>query len=350
MNIDKRNKLLHRIMSDYFIIYINNKKYIIKRPTRYILNEAQLVYEKTLTNNKFNNWASENRCLAKLIQSGKWPIDGDKRIIGLEEILNNLKVQLYQSILQSEKIKKIRKQLIQVEKALNNLHEIKHSLDSFTNKGFAYLAQQQFIILSTLYNTDNQLLSNFENISHGLMEKIRFGLIKQSINSAQFRELARTNPWRLYWGISDNPFGKSVVELDYDKRALITYSKMYDNIYENPECPDEKVIEDDDMLDGWMILQKQDRDEKKKEKTLDSTVNNLSSKYQNASEIFLPAKSMEDINQINKMNTVGAKIVKQQRQNMIKKQGQVGHGKLPDVVLEQNAQAQQQMKNRIKSS
>ena len=49
------------------------------------------------------------------------------------------------------------------------------------------------------------------------------------------------------------------------------------------------------------------------------------------------------------MNTVGAKMVKKQRQNLIKKQGQVGHGKLPDVVLEQHSQAQQQMKDHIKS-
>ena len=94
MNTDQRNKILNRIMSDYFIIYINRKKYIIKRPTRHILHEAQLLYEKTLSSNKYNDWASEQRCLLKLMQLGKWPVDGDQKISNLDELSNNLKVEL----------------------------------------------------------------------------------------------------------------------------------------------------------------------------------------------------------------------------------------------------------------
>ena len=50
------------------------------------------------------------------------------------------------------------------------------------------------------------------------------------------------------------------------------------------------------------------------------------------------------------MNTVGAKMVKKQRQNLIDKQGQVGHGRLPDQMIEKSAQSQQQIKNHLKSS
>ena len=344
MNVDQRTQLLHRIMSDYIIILINNKKYIIRRPTSDILYHAQLVYENILSKHRFNDWMGENECISHLINIGKWTLNGDQKIQEIEKFIEDQKVELYQSAMQPDKVKLTRKHLLKAKKLLGKLLEVRSSLDSFTLRSFAQMAQQQYIFEHTVYQGNERL----EYVSSPLLEQIKIKIYNLTIMSSEFRELARTDPWRSYWGITDNPFSSHVAELDYDKRTLIAYSKMYDNIYENPDCPSEQVIDDDDMLDGWMIVQRRDRQEKKKEKQTDNVVSSLSSKYQNASEIFLPVQSNEQIEQVDKMNSLKSKMVVKQRKRMIDKQGQVGAGKLPDEVFARQAQANEEFKNSVK--
>ena len=330
-------------MSDYFIILINNKKYIIRRPTSDILYRAQLVYENILSKHKFNDWMGENECINHLVNIGKWTLAGDQKMGEIEKFIEDQKVLLYQSAIQADKVRPIRKQLLQAKQFLNKLHEVKYSLHSFTLRGFAQFAQQQYILGKTIYQEEQWLT----DMSLKLLDQIKIKMCDFIVSSAEFRELARTDPWRSYWGMTDNPFSSHVVDLDHDKRTLMTYSKMYDNIYENPDCPSEQVINDDDMLDGWMIVQRRERQEKKQEKQSDNVVGNLSAKYQNSNEIFLPAQSKEQIGQVDKMNTVKSKMVRKQRQQMIDKQGRVGVGKLPDEVMALQSKSNEELKNRL---
>ena len=41
---------------------------------------------------------------------------------------------------------------------------------------------------------------------------------------------------------------------------------MYDGAYESVETPEDRIFEDDDAFDGWMIHIKRKRDREKKEK------------------------------------------------------------------------------------
>lgn len=345
MNLDQRNEILYRIMSDYYIIFINNKKYIMRRPTSSILYKAQLEYEKILSKYKFNDWMSESECINHLIDIGKWTLDGDAKMKEIEKFVEDHKVLLYQSFIQLDKVKQIRQHLIQAKQLLGRLYNAKHSLYSFTLACFSQTIKQNYIIEHTVYSNGQRL----SYVSPKLLELIKIKISRFAISSAEFRETARTDPWRSYYGITDNPFSRNITKLDYDKRTLLMYSKMYDNIYENPECPNEDIIEDDDMLDGWMILQKRERDEKKQEKQGDSAVQKLSSKYDGAHEIFLPAQSIEQADYINKMNSSKSKIVKQQRQKIIKEKGSVGTGQLPDEIFKQNLQANKQFVESVKN-
>ena len=94
--------------------------------------------------------------------------------------------------------------------------------------------------------------------------------------------------WRGYWNADKtNIFDKCTTELTDEQRALLNISRMYDNIYEHPECPDDKIIEDDDALDGWMILQKRKNDKDKKKSQFDSSNPNL----KNSGEVFVMSRS-----------------------------------------------------------
>jgi hypothetical protein len=338
--MDQRTKILNRIISDYHIILINSKKYVIRRPTQDILYQAQLEYENILTECKFNDWLSEEDCTNHLIRIGKWTPDGDKKIKDIHKFIEDQKVALYHSAIEAANDQVIRTQLAQAKDILNRMYGVKTSLHSFTLQGFAQVFKHQYILEHTIYRNDKRL----DYVSPKILNQIKMQLLGLNIGPTEIREIARTDPWRSYCGIVDNPFSKNFVDLDDDKRALMTYTKMYDNIHENPDCPPQNVIDDDDMLDGWMIVQGREKKEKKKEKNTDNIVHNLSPKYQNANEIFIPVKTQEQRDKVMGMNNLSGKMVQKQRQELLNKQPQVGAGKLPDEVLARSNQEIQQLK------
>ena len=63
------------------------------------------------------------------------------------------------------------------------------------------------------------------------------------------------------------------------------WSSLYDNIQESPDCPSNEVINDDDMLDGWMIIQKRNREQAKLQKDAENKFGNK--KISNADEVFI---------------------------------------------------------------
>jgi hypothetical protein len=87
---------------------------------------------------------------------------------------------------------------------------------------------------------------------------------------------------------------------------LMTLSRMYDNIYENPDRPDELVINDDDMLDGWLLVQKKKREQEAREATKEI----MERRHGNAGEIFIMADTEDDIKDIEKMNDARARVIK----------------------------------------
>jgi hypothetical protein len=337
MNLDQKTKLLYCIISDYDTVFINNKKYIIKCPTSDLLYRAQLLYDNIIYNHRFNEWMGVQDCVDHLTNIGKLPLNFEQKCQEIQSFIEDKKVELYKSAIQLDKVKQIRKQLQQAKYLLDKLYDIQASLESFTVLGYAKLNKLQYIIRHTTYYK-NKLC---DYMSNNLLMSIIRELHKNVIPPEQFRELARTDPWRSYWGIVDNPFSQNVIDLDYNKRILISYSKMYDNVYESIDCPEENIIHDDDMLDGWMIVQRNKKQEQRNQSSTNDIVSNLGSKYTNATEIFLPTPDVAQANAIHSMNTAKSKHVQKQRQSMINKQGQVGVGKLPDEILERQLQMNQ---------
>ena len=99
----------------------------------------------------------------------------------------------------------------------------------------------------------------------------------QAIEEAQYRELARNNPWRSYWSSEKTArgvFGVCAAETTTEQRTIMMFSSMYDSVYESGEAPEDNVIEDDDMLDGWFLIQKQKREQEKAKSEFEDTMKN----------------------------------------------------------------------------
>jgi hypothetical protein len=150
------------------------------------------------------------------------------------------------------------------------------------------------------------------------------------ITTEQFKELARDNIWKNYWNShkDNNLFQASIIELSDEQRALINISKMYDNVYEHPECPREAIINDDDALEGWMIVQRRKNEAAKKQNAFDSNNNNTMKK---AGEVFVMAESDGDVESILDMNTMESRAKLNEKLKHIDRVGEINDGELPDV-------------------
>jgi hypothetical protein len=70
------------------------------------------------------------------------------------------------------------------------------------------------------------------------------------------RAVARHPAWRARWKSACEtgaaPFEGAVASWDANKTALAYWSSFYDSIYKHPDCPPDKVVNDDVALEDWL--------------------------------------------------------------------------------------------------
>ena len=93
--------------------------------------------------------------------------------------------------------------------------------------------------------------------------------------------------------------------------SLIGWSKLYDSVNEAHESPRNEVIKDDDALDGWLAKQRKEREKQQGQQ-------NLGEKHSSADEVFVMARSKEEIEEISSLNDPHSKGVKRERMARLK--------------------------------
>jgi hypothetical protein len=258
-----------------------------------------------------------------------WSDDKDKLLNDLlPEKIENLKVDIFKANMEIDRREALREELRKSEKSLAALYNAKHNFDNFSCLGIALITKLEYILKSCCKHEDGKEC-DWSNVN--LKEIIQF-YNENTIDEVMYRELARTEPWSSIWSAgkrNNRIFDKSAPEMSEEQTKLISYSHFYDQIREHPECPHESIIEDDDMLDGWLILQKRERDKDQNEKTLDNRITN--EKILNSQEIFIVAKNDDELAKINNLNSSHAKAIKQSRLNTVQKKGEALDEDFPDV-------------------
>ena len=182
-----------------------------------------------------------------------------------------------------------------------------------------------------------------------IIEMFNNRINKAFIPVPEIREIARSEPWRSMWlAQKGDSLGIRSVEWTETQRLLVSFSRMYDNVYESTECPSDKVIADDDMLDGWFIKQKKDRDEAKQEKSTDHHFGNH--KGRGRQELFVMANNQDEVNSILNQNDMSGKKIIESRRQVIEHAGEEGvkEQHMPDVRRDLQMQAVQEMREKIR--
>lgn len=331
MNDNDIDILIYRILSGETWFNYDGNDFVLKSPSIDIKYQASLLYDQILNEEKYQNWIREDNAENVMISLGIWDTKTNDILKGLYKRLDDLKVTLFKAWMMPTKQKSIRKDIDHIKKELSKILVVKQEFLSHTLEGYASSIKQEYIICKTLYS-DNKLVFDYNTSNNKSF--VRYNNLNQeinnlSINNSQYKELARHETWRSYWtaGKSHNIFDVSVRNWTDDQRMMYKISKMYDNIYEHPECPEDIVLSDDDMLDGWMILQQREQTKAKKEKSLDNTASNL----RDASEVFLFPQNQEEFSDIMSLNSEAAKMEIKEKMDFVAKKGEVEEYEMPDV-------------------
>ena len=154
MDLSTRESLLYRIFSGTNIIQLDGTDYLIKHPSKSIRYRAQQIYKDAVYKNRYNNWYTKKSVLSLLENQGIFSPADDEKLKKLDKDLEELKVQLFQSLLNPEKSGFIRKSIDRVRVLTTILNSSKHCLDYLTLEGYASLKKSQYIAANTIFYMD----------------------------------------------------------------------------------------------------------------------------------------------------------------------------------------------------
>lgn len=348
MNKDKLT--LSRIISGFLIFRYKDQLLYLIYPSLSTKYESELYYEDLYDKYKFSDWITESDILNILKDNKLWSDMNERELRSLQKQIDQTKIELFKSFYITKKQNAIRGRLKYLNDRYTKFHNIRHSLDHLTVEGFCEKYKNEYLLINSIYKKENEKFIKFFDTMDPdtkILDDISYEINQHSIDIPVFRRIARGDLWRTYWSSNKNfLFEKPAAEWTDEQRTLVVFSKMYDSAHESTEPPPDPVFDDDDMFDGWILLQNENAKKERNKKTEDKA---LGSKMSNAQEVFLMANSSQDIAEIHDMNNSAGKAIISERNKVIMKHKEIDASKLPDAKREIEQLNQEAFKNKIRN-
>ena len=341
-------KILYRILQGRLRLKLGDLVLYIYDPSKDILEDSIDIYEEAYQKAYFGGIPIKSELIHTLVENDLWSPFDDKEADKIQKQIEELKLEAYRNYYDSKKLSSIKYNIVYLEKQLIKYRYKKLSLDYTSCEGVANFSRSVWIISSTTFYKNGKPYDWDQYTISQIMDKYNDAQITQE----QFRKIARTDPWRSMWAAGKkqgNIFGKSTSELTPDQLSLVSFSYFYDNVFESHECPNEKIINDDDCLDGWMISQRRESEKHKKEKEINSMIKNP--KIANSQEVFIMAQNQESAQEIYGLNTHhGMNIIKGRNEKIKNSDGSIKFTEFDDIrqdiAIQSHQAAIQQTKGR----
>lgn len=330
--------LIARIIAGCFRFAYEGRRYLVRQPGRLRRYKAQQVYREALEEALLDELYSDEEIAAMLRANGLWDNERDLKLKTLYEDVDKLKVSLFKSFFKSRDREALRKALGIARIEIASLLTQKNIYSPMGATGFAQVARTRYLIGSGLCDDKGKRVwqeDDFYKGNDSLLDEAVTAYSEAQITDSQIRAIARSDQWRSVWnckGVCTDIFGRPAVDLTEEQRNLLSWSQLYDSVGEHPNPPDDGILKDDDAFDGWMILQRKERERKRREATAEGTLNGL--KLPESGEIFIVAETDEDLQNIESLNSPQATAIKRERLAYLAKKGQVEEQHMPDSKRE----------------
>ena len=308
-------KVLNRIIQGRLRLRLGDLVLFIYEPDQDVIELSFDVYDEYYKRAYYSGVYVDQEIVELLLDNDLWsPLD-DKKVEEIRKQIEEVKIEAFKNFYSKRNLAGIKRQLRQMETTMIKYQAKKKQLDHVTCKGVANFARKSWLISKTTELEDG---SKFDFVPVSVAT-VMDAYADSTIYPEVYRKIARSEPWRTMWISSKkrgDAFGKASCQLDSNQLSLVSYSCMYDSVYESSDSPKDEVIQDDDCLDGWFIVQHRKYEKDKKQSEVDAMLTNP--KIANSSEIFLMANDQEGAQEIYGLNNPHARNTIQQRRQQIK--------------------------------
>lgn len=321
MDFEDRKRMLNRIITGYTPVIFLNNIYFIYDATPQTEHLAEFYLNKNFNPNDF----LDDKETKIILQSKQlWSEVLEKELTLLQKDQSVVRERITELKFKSNERGRQEKILAANEKRCEKLIKQKESLSNFTADYFRRILKYKYLLFLNTYIDGKRVWENLEEFENTvdnfqlnyLMQKSYFN---SEFNEPSIREIARTEPWRVMWRASTKSgslFSGAASEMTDYQRALVSWSLLYDNVYESMDCPDDSVINNDEELDNWLIEQSNKRKKERKKKSLDSL-------HSNYGEVGIVAETEEDARRIYELNNPDYLNKVRAREEQLLKQGTV---------------------------
>jgi len=303
---------------------------LLVEPNSDILYDSQMVYMSVFDECKKDGIIDDEELLTWMYEKNLWNQTKEhEMMVSIPKLIEDVKIDLYNNSYDELKTIQLRNNLNQLKKCLLELYHERHKYDYTTSNGIANFMKSYNIIENSVQKYKTR--ESYDWSTHTVLSLMAYKE-KNTVTDEQIRSIAKYSDWKGIWYASKsngNIFNRTSVDLTSEQKRLIFWSSFYDNLGEHPECPPDKILDDDDMIDGWVAIQ---RRKKEKEKTDNDTQKKIgNSKIRNSSEIFLVARDEKHAQDIESLNSPQAAAMKQARLNQIKRNKEMKDSDFHDV-------------------
>lgn len=301
------NLKFYRIINGYYYILLNNTRYKIIYPSIAIKYIAEQIYVSILQDSRFETeYISENQLQNILKNNNIWIESMENDLTTAKKQLDQYKVKLFQYYDNTDLRLEIKQSIEAINKTISLLLQKKHSFDYLTLNNFAESVKNQYIISQCIFDQNNNSVfdDNYENLDQSLLYQFIKPIEENQITATDLRNIVKTDLWKSFT-CQDNVFGPSI-NLNDDQKNLLSLERMYNNVRQHPECPDDKIINDDDALDGWFLYQK---DKAKTTKKKNEVLKRIGGKINKHDNVYILTDNIEEHKSILDMNDNTGKAV-----------------------------------------
>lgn len=291
---------------------------------------SQEIFKKAIEKGRNAEMLSSDDLTELSIEKG-FITEADSLFIGFaEKEVEQFQKELYLNRGKADNVRRIKKLIYQNRCRHSSILDRINKYNSFTYEGYANYCKLDYLIRNTTFKNGKK----YPFKKNSIQKAINF-YISNMILPYTIRYLSRTQPWSNMWSAykANGVVFPQGCQMTQQQQLLLMWSRMYDSINESPDCPEDSVIEDDDMLDGWLLIQQENSKKDNK-----SGIEN--SKIAQAQEQYIVANNIEEARAIDSRNDPSSLKIKKQRNKVIQSKGLVLENELPDVrkklIIERN--------------
>lgn len=310
--------------------------------------EAEEVWEEVYEESFSSGAYSQDELEDLLWERGGWTQEDDDLWARLPKDLEDAKVRLFEALFQEKEQEILRRIIKKAKEETSRLTSKRSQFDEYSAEGQANQARARYVVALTLRKNGKRVYSSKKiwRKPIELVDQIIIELHKVRITEEVYRDLAQNDPWLTQWNAKKSGmpvFPGSASELSQEQSELVKWTNIYASILDCPDRPSQAVIDDHDMLEGWLIKRKREQDAQEGKREVDSVLQN--EKIRNSGEVYVFTDNAKKARTINDMNSARGKSIVRSRHKAVQKEGRIDHTQLPDVKQEIQIQINRRKSN-----